>query len=199
MDSDHTHGDHRWHDPEHLARLLDPRREQWFPRTPILTLLALGEGMVVADVGAGSGYMVPVLATAVGRAGRVIAIDPSPAAREHLLERIGGGLYSHVEVRDGTAAHTGLPDGAVDRVLWQAVFHELPDRAAALDEARRILKPAGRLVVVDWDPATEHVGPPKSERAAREEAERLAQAAGFDVVGQAAPSPAVWALVLERP
>jgi ubiquinone/menaquinone biosynthesis C-methylase UbiE len=155
--------------------------------------------MVVADVGAGSGYMVQVLATAVGRAGRVIAIDPSPAAREHLLERVAGGLYSHIEVRDGTAAHTGLPDAAVDRILWQAVFHELSDREAAMAEAYRILKPGGRLVIVDWDPATDHVGPPKAERLPRQEAERVALGAGFDVVGQAAPSPAVWALVLERP
>ena len=189
----------RWLDYDHLTRLLNPDREQLFPRPEILALLNLGEGMTVADIGAGSGYMTGVLATAVGVAGRVAAVDPSPAAREHLAERRAEGPFHQVEIRDGTASATTLPDACADRVLWQAVYHEFPDHAAAFLEARRILKPRGLLVMVDWDPSHEGVGPPAHERVTSATARQAAEATGFLTQTETRVSDAVWAVVAARP
>jgi ubiquinone/menaquinone biosynthesis C-methylase UbiE len=195
----HGHGETRWDDYGRLSRLLDPRRETWYPRAVILAALRADEGMTVADVGAGSGYMIQGLAVAVGEAGKVFAVDPSPAARLHLLERVREGPFPQVRVLEGTAESTGIPADSVDRVLWQAIYHELRDPAAAFREAVRILKPGGRLLVVDWEPQETEVGPPLSERVAREHAEEAGQAAGMTVAERITVSGAVWGLALHRP
>jgi ubiquinone/menaquinone biosynthesis C-methylase UbiE len=191
------HGHSQWHDYDRLARLLDPSREEWFPRARILSLLALTEGMYVADVGAGSGYMASGLATAVGQAGRVTAVDPSPSARQHLLERRQEGPFPQLDVREGTAEDTGLPAASCDRMLWQAIYHELRNNQAAWAEARRVLKPDGRLVVVDWSPVESPVGPPVAHRISAEVAETQARANGFRVTERLEVSTVVWALVLQ--
>jgi ubiquinone/menaquinone biosynthesis C-methylase UbiE len=195
----HGERDGRWLDYGNLSRLLHPDRERLFPRAGILALLRVSEGMTVVDVGAGSGYMATALAVAVGRAGVVLAVDPSPAARQHLLERQREGPFPQIDVREGTGEQTGLDTGCADRVLWQAVYHELHDVPAALAEARRLLKPGGLLVVVDWDPAWVEQGPPAHERVDLGTARQAVAAAGF-VVEEARPvSDACWGLVAARP
>jgi ubiquinone/menaquinone biosynthesis C-methylase UbiE len=192
-------GSGRWLDDEHFRHLHHPDRERWLPKEPVLAMLALAPGMTVADVGAGSGYLTGPLAAAVGQTGVVFAVDPSPAAHRHLAERFGGDEWPQVVRQVGTAEATGLADAAVDRILWHAVFHELADRGRAWAEARRILKPGGRLVVVDWKPELTPMGPPVAERVAAATAAAEAEAAGYRVVERTEPGPATWGLVLERP
>jgi ubiquinone/menaquinone biosynthesis C-methylase UbiE len=194
----HRSGHNPWDDYERLRHLAHPDRERWMPRAPVLALMQLAEGMHVADVGAGSGYLVGELATAVGRAGKVYAIDPAPAARRHLQERFGEAA-PQVVVVEGTGERVPLPDNILDRMVWHCVYHELQDPIAGLQEARRLLKPGGRLVIVDWDPAFADMGPPVSERVPRPQAEESALGAGFEVEAAATGSPATWGLVAFRP
>lgn len=189
----------RWHDDEHFRRLHGPERERWFPKEPVLAMLALAPGMAVADVGAGSGYLTAPLAEAVGPTGVVFAVDPSPAAHRHLAERFDHDGWPQVVRLVGTAEATGLGDASVDRMLWHALFHELTARGQAWSEARRTLKPGGRLVIVDWKPEPTPMGPPVHERVAAETAATEAEAAGFRVTARTEPGPATWGLVLERP
>lgn len=195
-----------WDNRERLERLLAPRREVWFPRPPVLLALALGEGMAVADVGAGGGYLVEELALAVGLAGRVWAVDPSPQARALLTERFQNAAHRQVAVCDGTAAATGIADQSADGMVWMAIYHELlhaaPDGGEllrSLAEARRVLKPGGRLVIADWRPVGTEVGPPVGERVDPAAAAHQVAAAGFTVVSASNLSDAVWLLTAAAP
>src|SRR5690606_12615504 len=80
-------------------------------------------------------------------AGRVIAVDESramlTAARRRLHDR------GNVELRSGALESLPLEDGELDAAVMSLVLHYVPEPVAALSEARRALKPGGRLVVVD--------------------------------------------------
>ncbi len=97
-----------------------------------------------ADLGCGPGEMLPVLAE---RAGTVIGVDSSPSMLS-LAERRTAGLP--VSVRMGELEHLPMADGEVDFAVICLTLHHLPDPAAALAEARRVLAPTGRLVVIDF-------------------------------------------------
>ena len=105
------------------------------------------EGVALAaDLGCGPGEMLPVLAE---RAAAVVGVDSSPSMLA-LAERRTAGLP--VGVRMGELEHLPMADGEADFAVICLTLHHLPDPGAALAEARRVLTPHGRLVVVDFTP-----------------------------------------------
>lgn len=111
-------------------------------------------GLVVADVGCGTGYMARAL---VRVAERVICIDHSEAMLEQAKARLVElpETDGRVEFRVGEVDRLPLADGEVDAVFASLVLHHVPDVLAALREMRRALKPGGRLVVTDLLPHKE--------------------------------------------
>lgn len=97
-----------------------------------------------ADLGCGPGDLLPVLCE---RAASVIGVDSSPSMLA-LAERRTAGLP--VGVRMGELEHLPMADGEVDFAVICLTLHHLPDPAAALAEARRVLAASGRLVVIDF-------------------------------------------------
>ena len=127
----------------------DALRKVW--GDDMLRARALGrlvpQGLRVADVGTGTG----VLALELADAGLdVIAVDHSPAmlaaAREKIEERGGAA----VELREGEASALPLEDGEVDAAFAHMVLQYLASPAEALAEMARIVKPGGRVVVIDF-------------------------------------------------
>jgi ubiquinone/menaquinone biosynthesis C-methylase UbiE/DNA-binding HxlR family transcriptional regulator len=109
-------------------------------------LIRLLPPLVIADLGAGEGTLALMLAQ---RAERVIAVDSSQKMVEYgagVVERHG---VKNLEYRLGDLEELPLEDGEVDlALLHQSLHHALhPDKA--IDEARRILKPGGRIVILD--------------------------------------------------
>jgi len=99
-----------------------------------------------ADLGCGPGDLLPVLAE---RAEAVIGVDSSPSMLA-LAERRTAGLP--VSVRMGELEHLPMADGEVAFAVMCLSLHHLPDPAAAMVEARRVLAPGGGLVVIDFAP-----------------------------------------------
>jgi arsenite methyltransferase len=107
----------------------------------------LRPGMQVLVVGHGPGLGLALAAAVVGPGGHVVGVDPSKTMRDMATRRcaphIDAGL---IELRDGTAEHTGCGSGTVDAVI-SVNNVMLWDRAAGLAELHRVLRPGGRLVI----------------------------------------------------
>ncbi len=107
----------------------------------------LNPDWVVADLGTGTGQLASTLAPMVGR---VMAIDESAAMLEAASKRLRG--IGNVELKRGALESLPIESGSVDLALTLLVLHYLAEPSRAIEEASRILKPGGRLVVVDMMP-----------------------------------------------
>ncbi len=120
---------------EWLVRALDPR-----------------EGDTVLELAAGAGDTGFDAAAIVGPRGRLLSTDVSPAmvgvARRRGAER----HVVNAEYRVIDALHIELPTDSVDGIVCRFAYMLMPDPAAALSEARRVLRPAGRLALAVWGP-----------------------------------------------
>eukprot|EP00977_Amphora_coffeiformis_P005989 scaffold1276_cov162-Amphora_coffeaeformis.AAC.9 len=144
----------------------------------LVRALRLEKGNVVADIGAGTGLLVPLLSEAVGDTGKVILSELSPLFREHLAERYQ--QFSNIVIVDNpTERDPKLPteNGLVDLALMVDVYHHLEYPQAVLRNIRASLQRHGALVVVDFhrDPARiqshdeDWVYKPKYQRATTKE------------------------------
>lgn len=191
---------------EDVARFLNDAydgRDATERRVAALAQLSLSGGETVVDLGCGAGHLTVEASRAVGPEGRVLALDPAEAMRDKTAQRCHD--RDNVELVDGRADSTGLADHSVDGIVAVQVFSYVDDHQAALMEARRILKPGGRLVISDihWGGALwVSTDPIVGERvinywqqqmacpSAPESMQRLARQAGFQQV-QVHPVPVV--------
>ena len=134
------------------------RAERVTEEEPDLALdaIRIAPGSVVADVGAGSGYMTVKMAKRVGAGGKVYANDIQPEMLGRLRQRLAREKIVNVETVLGTAEDPKLPPLALDLILMVDVYHEFSEPQAMLRRMRDALKPDGRLVLLEYrkeDPA----------------------------------------------
>ena len=116
----------------------------------IVRALQLKPGMVVADVGAGTGLLTVHVARAIYPGGRVVATDIDAAVLEYLSARMeAAGFDSVVVPRKVTAADPGLEAATYDLILLAQVDHYFDDRVAWITKAAPALKPGGRLAITN--------------------------------------------------
>lgn len=109
-------------------------------------LIRLIEPQVIADLGAGEGTLAQMLAQ---RALHVIAVDSSPRMVEFGAQLARDHGVSNLEYRLGDLESPPIDDGSVDLVLFSQALHHAQRPARAVAEASRILKPGGRIVILD--------------------------------------------------
>jgi SAM-dependent methyltransferase len=110
---------------------------------------AVREGDTVLDVGSGSGTDALICARLVGPRGRVYALDMTPDMRAKLQANAAAAGHANVEVLAGEAESIPLLDASVDVVTSNGVLNLVPDKARALGEIFRVLRPGGRLQIAD--------------------------------------------------
>ena len=111
--------------------------------------LAPWAGRTIVDLGCGTGFWLEAYA---GEAGHVIGVEPDPSLHAMAARRVGAQCAaSRVEVLAGSAEHIPLDDHSVDVVHARFAYFFPPGTDAGLTEVLRVLRPAGRLVVVDND------------------------------------------------
>jgi len=116
-------------------------------------ILALQPGEHVLDIGSGPGFLAAEMAAEVGPEGRVVGLDPS----ESMLA-MGARRGAPVEYVEGDAIALPFADETFDAAIATQVYEYVADMPAALSEARRVLKPGGRLLILDtdWDSVVWH-------------------------------------------
>ncbi|KND47770.1 MAG: hypothetical protein AB201_02450 [Parcubacteria bacterium C7867-006] len=139
-------------------------------------------GMEVADFGSGSGHYTLAAAKALMSTGRVYSID----VNKDLLTKLKNhatreGLYN-VEVIWGDIEKpngTKLRDSSIDLVFLGNILFQLDDKDGMIKELKRVLKPGGRVLVVDWADSFGGIGPTPKSVIKKDKAQTLFEKAGF--------------------
>lgn len=122
----------------------------------IINFLPLKEGMVVADFGCGNGYFTLEIAKKIKPSGKVWALDIWKPSLEALNFRAKlEGLNSFIETRWANLEipkGSGLENNSCDLVFIANILFEVEKKETLFEEAKRILKPEGFLVLIEWEP-----------------------------------------------
>jgi ubiquinone/menaquinone biosynthesis C-methylase UbiE len=146
--------------------------------------LQLSPNLIVADFGAGSGAYTIAAAKAMNGTGKVYAIE----VQKNLLTTLQNtctdlhlGNVSYIWGNIELAGGSKLADNSCDVVIVSNVLFQAPDKKALLLEARRVLRPSGKLLLIDWTASFNNMGPTKEQILNEEEAKKLVDSCRLSV------------------
>jgi ubiquinone/menaquinone biosynthesis C-methylase UbiE len=190
----------RHNDPQaYMAALDNPARDDYQMPGAVVRALGLREGEVVADIGSGTGYFTVRFARAVGEDGRVYAVDISPEMVRHLNRRLRDADIRNVVTVLAEPDDPLLFADSVDRVVIVNTWHHIGDQPAYLEKLKRVLRPGGQVVHIDFQKRDTPVGPPTSEKIARGDLVAQMEGSGFRLAAEHDFLPYQYFLVFELP
>jgi predicted methyltransferase len=135
---------------EYTKKFEGESREVFVKRKEIVAACKLKPGVVVADVGAGTGLFTRLLAAEVGPKGQVLAVDIAENFLNHIKKTCAEAGITNVETIKCSATSAELPENSVDVVFICDTYHhfEFPFRTMA--SIHKALKPEGRVVLIDF-------------------------------------------------
>jgi ubiquinone/menaquinone biosynthesis C-methylase UbiE len=175
------HQMHRLHrDPKsYIEALEDPKRDAYQKPREVLTALGLKSGEIIADIGAGSGYFTFRLAQPVGDKGKIYAVDVSPDMILHINRRVRELKATNVVSILADPDDPLLLDASIDRFFFSDSWHHIEAQTKYLSLVKRMLKPGGEVVMIDFHKKDLPVGPPLQMKIAREDVIRQMETNGF--------------------
>jgi len=161
-------------------------REIYDHREAIVAAVGLKPGMVVADIGAGTGLFTPYFSRAVGPKGRVIAVDIVPAFLERIRQRATAEGLANVQTVLCTEHSVELPPNSIDVAFICDVYHHFEYPHGSMTSLQRALRPGGQVLVVEFKriPGTSSEWVLNHVRAGQEVFTAEILAAGFQQVEQ---------------
>jgi predicted methyltransferase len=125
-------------------------REIFHQREKIVAAAGLKPGMVMADIGAGTGLFTLRFARAVGEKGKVYAVEIAKKFLEHIKARASKASASNVQTILCTERSVELPEASIDLAFICDVYHHFEFPSASLATLHKALKPGGELVLIDF-------------------------------------------------
>jgi ubiquinone/menaquinone biosynthesis C-methylase UbiE len=171
-------------DAWHRIRRIRDKPEKYLPRI-------LKGGEVIVDLGCGKGFYCMHLHKYASRL-YCIDIDKKAVKKADKLLKNGNNVFPIVS----DAAKTPMPSSSVDVVFMANSFHDMNDKNAVYGEILRMLKPSGRVIVIDWKKEQSLLGPPLSIRMSEED--YLKQFKEFRLATRFQPSPSHYGMALQR-
>jgi ubiquinone/menaquinone biosynthesis C-methylase UbiE len=160
------------------AGLDDPHRDGKQKPEELIAAMKIKPGMTVADIGTGTGYMLPFLGKAVGANGKVFGED----IQSDFLDRAKAKHVPNAELIQGTTTDPKLPANSVDIALVLDVYHHFDYPDKMLQAIRGALKPGAHLVIVDYyksaSPSPGHI------RAERDDVAAEIEGNGFHLIAK---------------
>jgi 2-polyprenyl-3-methyl-5-hydroxy-6-metoxy-1,4-benzoquinol methylase len=161
-----------------------PRRAATQKLDEVLADLSLKPGMVVADIGAGSGFFSRPIAKAVSPNGKVYAVDIQQGLLDYINKRDAEEKIQNIQTVLGEFDDPKIPARNVDLAFINDVLHHIEHRAAYLKALGTYIKPSGRIAIIEMnkdDPNTGHKNQPEL-LVAREDMTQWMSDAGFKLV-----------------
>ena len=159
-------------------------------------------GMQVADLGCGSlGYFVLPLAKIVGKEGKVYAVDVQLAALEGVRNRAKLDGLTNIETVWSNLEKVGatkIPDKSLDLACLINTLFQNKDHQAIIKEASRLLKPGGKLLVIDWKKVGAPFGPSVDIRLDPEMVKQLAANSDLTLIEEIEFGQYFWGLIFAK-
>lgn len=167
----------------------DEERRRWQNPENILANIGLRPHLTFIDIGCGNGFFSIPAAKLVGKRGKVYALDIDDEAIDRLREKALKEGLTNLILRVGEAEETILCKKCADIIFYGIVLHDFASLEKVLKNAKKMLKPSGRLVDLDWNKEPMELGPPTRIKFSKDDATRLIKAAGFKIETTKAVGP----------
>jgi ubiquinone/menaquinone biosynthesis C-methylase UbiE len=167
--------------PRNVAAMESEDRDLWQKPRQVVEALRIRPDSVVADIGTGSGYFVPHISQALEAEGKLYAVDIQQEMLAFVERKVGELGLTNVTTVLSQENDTRLEPGSVDLALLVDVYYELRSPRLLLSNIRKVLKPDGRLAIIDFHSkkGIPGVGPPRRHRVPERRLIKEVQSAGF--------------------
>jgi ubiquinone/menaquinone biosynthesis C-methylase UbiE len=171
-------------DPRLKDQLLSDERQKLLQPAKLLRSLGLRAGDKLADIGCGPGFFTLPAAEIVGARGLVYAADIQGDMLSTVKSRAADANFTNVQVIKSSDTQVPIRAASVDMALLAFTLHEIDQRARFLHRVSRLLKPTGKLIVIEWEKQSDAPGPPANVRLTAEDLIKDAEAAGLTLAEQ---------------
>ncbi|HEY7983923.1 MAG TPA: methyltransferase domain-containing protein, partial [Ktedonobacterales bacterium] len=166
-------------DPRMKDQLLSDERQKLLQPAKLLRSLGLRAGDTLADIGCGPGFFTLPAAEIVGVRGLVYAADIQGDMLSAVKTRATEANLTNVQVIKSSDTEVPIRAASVDMALLAFTLHEIEPRARFLHRVSRLLKPTGKLVIIEWEKQSDAPSPPANPPLTAEDAIKDAEAAGL--------------------
>lgn len=166
----------------HKHKLDNEKRRAIMPPAETLVELGLERNNTMVDIGCGGGYFTIAASKIVGDPAKVFALDISEEMLGEVQRKALETGVSNIHAIRVDEYDLKIENHSADFALLCNVLHEIEDKERFINEISRILKPYGKLAIIEWEKTEGDFGPPVNERIDKESIKDLLRGYGFYVL-----------------